>query len=96
MRGQGEPAPRVVRTVNVLSGETRVTRLNIGDPIKGKCTWWREFLNEEDRFDRELRAESKRVQCMCFVEGGAWEFQARDVPRDCPSSLGCRYHIRLA
>ncbi len=74
----------------------RVGRLEVCGPIKGKCTWWREFLNEEDRFDRGLPAGAKRVQCVCFVEGGAWEFTARTVPRDCPSSRRCRYHIKLA
>ena len=64
------------------------------EPIRGKCTWWREDLNEEDRFDRGLKAEAKRVHCACFVEGGTWEFHVGDVPKDCPVNLGCRYHIR--
>lgn len=68
--------------------------MNVGNPIRGKCTWWRELLKEEDRFDRGITAAAKRVDCMCFVEGNSWEFMVRDLPRDCPMSLGCRYHIK--
>lgn len=62
-------------------------------PIKGKCTWWREFPNEEDRFDRSLKLGEKRVQCVCFVEGDSWQYMAKDVPANCPFSRRCRYHI---
>ena len=63
--------------------------------VKGKCTWWREFPNEEDRFNRSLKADERRVQCICFVEGDTWEYETRDVPADCPFSRRCRYHIRV-
>jgi len=68
--------------------------MNIYAPIKGKCTWWREFPNEEDRFDSALRDSDRRVECVCFVEGDAWEYKFKDVPDDCPFYRRCRYHIR--
>ncbi len=69
--------------------------MDLTKPIRGKCGWWREFPDEEDRFDRGLPSGAKRVHCVCFVEGDAWQYAARDVPRDCPSSRRCRYHIKL-
>lgn len=90
------PKPRM-RRLPARPGAVRGPKvdapMNYYTPLKGKCLWWREFLNEEDRFDRDLPKSAKRVQCVCFVEGGSWQFAAKDVPRDCPVSRSCRYHI---
>jgi len=67
--------------------------MNVYAPIKGKCSWWREFPNEEDRFNVAISVRDKRVQCVCFVEGDAWEYKLKDLPGDCPFSRRCRYHI---
>lgn len=64
------------------------------EPIKGKCTWWREFPNEDDRFDRRLRPGDRRVSCQCFVEGRGYEFRASELPSDCPLYRQCRYYIK--
>ena len=68
--------------------------MNVYMPLKGKCLWWREFPNEEDRFDRRLDPGQRRIRCVCFVEGDGWDYQARDVPADCPEGRRCRYHIK--
>lgn len=63
-------------------------------PIKGKCTWWREKMREDDRWDIMLKDPERRVECTCFVEGEAWTYPAKDVPSDCPLRLHCRYYIK--
>lgn len=63
-------------------------------PIKGKCTWWRERANEEDSFNTRLKAELRRVDCSCFVEGDVWEYTAAELPADCPKYKSCRYYIK--
>jgi hypothetical protein len=63
-------------------------------PVKGKCNWWREKLDEEDRFDTRLKRERHRVHCSCFVEGRGWEYVVEDLPEDCPESRRCRYYIK--
>jgi len=68
--------------------------MNVYAPIKGKCVWWREFPNEEDRWDTGLRLEHKRVECICFVEGDMWEYRRSELPQDCPVARKCRYHVR--
>ena len=65
-------------------------------PVKGKCTWWREIPNEEDRHDISLRANKKRVECVCVVEGRTWQHIAKDVPSDCPDGRSCRYYVKHA
>lgn len=63
-------------------------------PIRGKCTWWREALNDDDEHDNRIRARDKRVSCMCTVEGRGWTFVSAEVPSDCPDSTRCRYYIK--
>ncbi|TLM99236.1 MAG: hypothetical protein FDZ75_00560 [Actinobacteria bacterium] len=63
-------------------------------PIKGKCTWWREMPNEEDRWDVRLKEHERRVYCSCFVEGKGWTVTRADVPSDCPDARHCRYYIK--
>lgn len=63
-------------------------------PVKGKCTWWRESVNEDDEYDTRVKRLDKRVQCMCMVEGKGWTFTQAEVPADCPESRTCRYHIK--
>lgn len=65
-------------------------------PVRGKCTWWREFPREEDRLDTRLKPAEKRVDCSCFVEGTVWEFCDADVPVECPQHRYCRYYIKGA
>lgn len=63
-------------------------------PIKGKCKWWREQLNEEDRFDPRLKPGQRRVTCTCFIEGDYWGVTVDEIPSDCPKSRMCRYYIK--
>ncbi len=63
-------------------------------PVKGKCVYWRERLNEEDRWDVRLREDEKRVECSCFVEGDIWSVTTSTIPNDCPNRWHCRYYIR--
>ena len=47
-------------------------------PIKGKCVWWRELPNEDDKHDIMIKAPDKRIACTC----GTKSFQASlSVPR---------------
>jgi hypothetical protein len=64
------------------------------EPVKGKCTWWRESPHEDDVYDNRLRDRDKRIVCMCFVEGRGWTFTEENVPSDCPESRRCRYYIK--
>ena len=63
-------------------------------PIKGKCTWWRETLHDDDVDNTSIAPHNKRVRCMCMVEGMGWIFTSADVPDDCPESRRCRYYIK--
>lgn len=63
-------------------------------PIRGKCTWWRERPVEEDKYERRIKEEDRRVTCSCFLEGQVWTYRQAEVPVDCPFSLHCRYWIR--
>lgn len=62
-------------------------------PIKGKCTWWRQSMVEEDVHDLMLKPENKRIRCTCFVEGFVWTHETADVPAQCPEAQHCRYFI---
>jgi len=61
--------------------------------VPGKCVWWREMPNEDDRTDTRIKPAEKRVECSCFVEGYLWTFTVVEVPRECPSSRSCRYFV---
>lgn len=61
--------------------------------VRGKCRFWRERLEEEDRFDSEVKPRDRRVHCSCFVEGIAWEVTVGTVPAECPLWYRCRYHM---
>ena len=63
-------------------------------PVKDKCTWWRESLNDDDEHNTKVKRPDKRVQCMCMVEGKGWTFIQAEVPSDCPESRICRYYIK--
>ena len=63
-------------------------------PVKGKCTWWRESLHDDDAHDMMVKKPDQRVQCMCMVEGKSWTFTNADIPLDCPESRHCRYYIK--
>lgn len=63
-------------------------------PIKGKCTWWREYPVDDDVWDSRLKPDQKRIECTCFVEGKAWTLARGDVPSDCPDNRHCRYYIK--
>jgi len=65
-------------------------------PIRGKCKWWRERMNEDDRHDPRLKAGQRRVECTCFVEGDYWTYTADEIPSECPESRACRYYIKHA
>lgn len=62
-------------------------------PIRGKCFYWREALNEEDRYNTRIKKGEGRVQCTCFVEGHGWTFTETTIPADCPNKRACRYYI---
>ena len=63
-------------------------------PVRGKCIFWRERLEEEDLFDGDVKPRNRRVHCVCFVEGDRWEATVSTVPDECPFGYRCRYHIR--
>ncbi|MDO9555975.1 MAG: hypothetical protein Q7J82_00100 [Coriobacteriia bacterium] len=65
-------------------------------PIKGKCAFWREHLNDEDTWDTSVKKEDKRVTCTCFIEGDLWLATASTLPSDCPKRNHCRYYVRSA
>jgi len=60
--------------------------------VHRKCRFWRELLDEEDRFDSEVKPRDRRVHCSCFVEGLSWEVTVGTVPADCPLRSRCRYY----
>lgn len=62
-------------------------------PIQGKCFYWREQLDDEDRYDTSVKKEDRRVECTCFVEGTRWPYTVDTVPDDCPDKWRCRYYI---
>jgi hypothetical protein len=68
-----------------LDGQTNVI---------GKCQYWRERMNEDDRWDSDVKFAAKRVKCSCFIEGTQWDATAGELPDECPASLTCRYHVR--
>jgi hypothetical protein len=61
--------------------------------IPGKCQFWRERMDEYDRWDRDVKPREKRVVCACFIEGKRWQVTAGTLPADCPDRDHCRYHI---
>jgi len=63
-------------------------------PVRGKCTWWREATNEDDRWNMLVKVHDRRIICSCFVEGNLWEYRNSEMPTDCPDARRCRYHIR--
>lgn len=65
-------------------------------PVKGKCTWWREVIIDEDLHDIMVKPDDKRVRCSCFVEGYYWMHPAAEVPDECPKMRHCRYYIKLS
>lgn len=64
-------------------------------PVKGKCLYWREALNEDERWNVRLKPEQRHVDCTCFVEGDLWQFLIGEVPEDCPTKRSCRYYIKF-
>jgi hypothetical protein len=62
--------------------------------VRGKCQYWRERMNEDDRWDTDVKPLAKRVKCSCFIEGTLWDAIVGDLPVECPISLTCRYHVR--
>jgi hypothetical protein len=73
---------------------TRAYAMDGFTPIKGKCTWWRETLDAEERHNRSIKPEDVTVRCVCFVEGHYWSHRRADVPEDCPECRRCRYYIK--
>jgi hypothetical protein len=68
-----------------------------GDPyaaVRGKCVWWREIPNVEDRFSLDVKPDDKRIECSCFVEGYQWVFTTIEVPAECPRNRTCRYFVK--
>jgi hypothetical protein len=63
-------------------------------PIKGKCLFWREMPNAEDAYDPSVKAERKRIDCSCFVDGDQWPAMRSTIPEDCPKKRNCRYYIK--
>ena len=64
------------------------------EAIRGKCVWWREVPNSEDQYDSTLKADGKRIDCSCFVEGYRWSFVPLELPVECPRNRGCRYYVK--
>lgn len=62
-------------------------------PIKGKCYYWREAVDDDDRFNTRVKKTEWRVRCTCFVLGDGWTYTVETVPADCPERRTCRYYI---
>jgi hypothetical protein len=62
--------------------------------IRGKCVWWREIPNDEDRYSTDVKPAQKRIECSCFIEGYGWTFETAEVPPECPRERGCRYFVK--
>jgi hypothetical protein len=62
--------------------------------VLGKCQYWRERMDEDDRWDADIKFNAKRVRCSCFIEGTMWDTLAGTLPTDCPDAATCRYHVR--
>jgi len=71
---------------SVLDGQTQ---------IRGKCQYWRERMDEYDRWDPDVKFAAKKVICACFVEGRVWPVTVATLPEDCPERDHCRYHIPM-
>ncbi len=65
-------------------------------PIRGKCFYWREEIDDSQRFNTRVNEEDWEVRCRCFVEGTSWLHRVADVPSDCPERYRCRYYIYFA
>ncbi len=63
-------------------------------PIPGKCQFWREQPDEDDRYDSSIRFEDKRVRATCWIDGELWVVTNATVPSDCPKRMQCRYYIK--
>jgi hypothetical protein len=81
------PSKRTKAVVQQVTGDSY-------SPIRGKCVWWREVEDVEDRFDINVKPADKRVDCSCFVEGYQWVFPTIEVPPECPRCRGCRYYVK--
>jgi hypothetical protein len=64
-------------------------------PIKGKCMYWRESENDEDRHDPSVKDDDKRLACTCFIEGYVWTCTKGAILPDCPHRRSCRYYVRV-
>jgi hypothetical protein len=62
--------------------------------VLGKCQYWRERMDEDDRWDVGVKYQTKRVRCSCFIEGTLWDRMVSTLPGDCPDASTCRYHVR--
>jgi len=62
-------------------------------PIRGKCFYWREQVDDGDRYNTRVKPEDWQVECTCFVEGTRWLHTVSTVPADCPQKRHCRYYI---
>ena len=83
-------------SARILKGsEVASTALDGQAQIRGKCQYWRERMDEYDRWDRDVRPADKRVTCSCFVEGRLWAVTVETPPADCPERDRCRYHIPM-
>ena len=63
--------------------------------IRGKCLYWRERMDDGDRWDPDVKPRDKRVLGSCFVEGKLWPVTVATLPEDCPERDHCRYHIQM-
>lgn len=62
-------------------------------PVKGKCQFWREYPEEDDRYNTSIKFDNKRVRCSCWVDGDQWLVTNATIPADCPRKFECRYYI---
>jgi hypothetical protein len=69
-------------------------RYNPFTPVRGKCTYWRERVDEDERWDSRVKREDRKVFCSCFVEGYVWAATIDTVEADCPRRDHCRYYVK--
>jgi hypothetical protein len=63
--------------------------------VRGKCTYWRERMHDDDRFDPDVKEFDKRVVCNCFIEGTVWQTTVAALG-NCPQRWRCRYYVPTA
>lgn len=63
-------------------------------PVRGKCVYWREQIDDDELWDARIKLEDRSVRCSCFIEGYIWDATVASIELDCPRRDHCRYYIK--